>query len=66
MKTIVSFRLVYEDPFEGIFGIIIDGVQKHTAIREGKKRKWIYRLDNNHCYPIRMEAVYNDGTIQEI
>lgn len=66
MKTIVSFRLVYEDPFEGIFGIIIDGVQKHTCIREGKKRKWMYRLDNGHNYTIRMEAIYNDGTIQEI
>ena len=61
-KKIVGYRVVYEDPFDGLRGIIAENLDRKEVFKVANERHWQIRLDNGFQYFLQIECVYDDGT----
>ena len=61
-KKIVGYRVVYEDPFDGLRGIIADNLDRKEAFKVANQHQWQIRLNNAFQYYLQIECCYDDGT----
>ena len=45
IKKIVGYRVVYEDPFDGLRGIIADNLDRKEAFKVANQHHWQIRLN---------------------
>ena len=59
-KKITGYRVVYEDPFDGLRGIIADNLDRKEAFNVANSHHWQIRLDNGFQYFLQSECVYDE------